>query len=343
MDHFSFNEQINICLTNKTEAIKPKQDVNTQYYLQTIEHLFTIRGINDESHFLKVKEKLYKDSNHENANLLAYLTKKTIMHKGISYALSEEDSTATVLRHFSARNKVAIRRAIMHDPKEYVITEICDNSLLSINSIKTIGKFAFSWSSIREITIASRVTTIKSSAFFGCREPETMNFSKGSKLITLETDFLTRAMLERISIPPSVLSFSNGWCHGITRLSNIEVLNSKEEANIVYLKDTFLLGKSGTKSGSFDAILFARRGVEYLIDPVSVKPGFSFAFNECKTLKSVDFSNCSELSVIGEYSLSNLPNLETLALPSCAKRFDEGWSHCTSVLKNIQVLKACKN
>ena len=75
---------------------------------------------------------------------------------------------------------------------------------------------------------------------------------------------------------------------------------NKDEQNIVYYQNEFILSKSNPKNDLFDVLLFARRDIVKARIPSFITKIENYAFDECKKLRSVVFSDDSKLTSLGK-------------------------------------------
>lgn len=109
--------------------------------------------------------------------------------------------------------------------------------------------------------------------------------------------------LEQIKIPSSLEILSDGWCSKIKKLNEVILMNGNQ--NFSYLNNSIIIGKSHSKSENFDTVYFANRNIEHDIIPPFIKRNTSNAFEECHMLKSIEFSEHSQLFSIGNFSFSH--------------------------------------
>lgn len=143
-----------------------------------------------------------------------------------------------------------------------------ENSLLT-----SIGEYSFSNSSITTISFSSEVREIGDYSFYNCTKLKEICFPNHSKLESIGKNAFSNSSLETLSMPFLITSndlFKNGWCCQTLNLNNISIL--KDDRNqISYFNDSFIIGKSDSKSDIFDFLLFARRDIENANIPKFIK------------------------------------------------------------------------
>ena len=113
--------------------------------------------------------------------------------------------------------------------KNYDCLIFCARNIKSItipDSIKYICSYAFEKSSIESIIIPPEVIRIEKCAFYNCLNLKRIEFSKDSKLQTIEEDALSLSPIESISIPSEVTDLKDGWCICTQELTKVSVSSS---------------------------------------------------------------------------------------------------------------------
>lgn len=189
--------------------------------------------------------------------------------------------------------------------------KFAENSIL-----EKIGKYAFNFSFISEITFPSSLKEICDGAFYNCDKLKKVNFSTDSELKSIGSDSFVETSFESIFIPSKVTELKEGFCSGTPSL--IEVSISPQNKNYSLIDETFIVGKSNPESENYDLLLFACKDIEEATIPSFIKRICDYAFCRCNNLKSVTFSDDSELEEIGKYSFfSN--DIKSITIPPSVK------------------------
>lgn len=94
--------------------------------------------------------------------------------------------------------------------------------------------------------------------------------------------------------------------------------------------------KSDTNSNNYDTIVFANRNIKRANIPKTIKHIDSCAFENCEKLKSIEFSEDSELLTIGSNAFSNT-SIKSLFIPANVKELKDGWNNKTLKLKSVTI------
>jgi hypothetical protein len=155
---------------------------------------------------------------------------------GIYYNITS-DSTCSVTYKTGAYNSyhgdVNIPKSIIHNDINYTITKIdwyafknCDElkSVTIPNTVTSICKEAFCWSSIKKAVIPNSVTEIGDEAFCGCHDLSSVSIP--DKISVIGNDLFNSCYsLTSISIPNSVTSIGERAFRG-TGLTSVTIPNS---------------------------------------------------------------------------------------------------------------------
>lgn len=208
------------------------------------------------------------------------------------------------------------------------------------SELKVIEKNAFSSSSILSILIPSNVISIEKKVFFNCKNINSIIFSEKSNLKLIGNEVFALSTIETISIPSSIDELKINWCRDILNLNNIKIFKNEEKQNISFYNNDFILGKTNQKSDTFDILLFARRNIENAVIPSFITKISPNSFQNCSKLKSVKFSENSELKSIGNYSFSN-SSIESIIIPKNVEFIGESAFYNTK-LESIEFSKESK-
>ncbi|KAK8838471.1 beta-1,3-glucan linked protein [Tritrichomonas musculus] len=195
----------------------------------------------------------------------------------------------------------------------------CCKSLQSVifeenSQLKTLGQYAFSGSSMRKIDLPQSLTKIDEGCFTYCENLEELNFSKDSELVSFERSLFSYSSLKKLTIPSNIANIDEGCWMTTTNIKKIDIFLNKNEKNILYFDDKFILGKSDHSSDVFDVLIFARRDIKEAKIPSFIKRIESFSFDECKQLQRVTFAEDSELKSIGQAAFAG-SSIEQIFIP----------------------------
>ena len=96
--------------------------------------------------------------------------------------------------------------------------------------------------------------------------------------------------------------------------------------------DKFIIGKSFINQENYDKLIFCVRDIEFVNIPNFIEHICSAAFNCCKKLRNVEFSNDSKLKTI-ELGAFNSSGIESIIIPSSVTYIG---SHSFSSCKNLR-------
>ena len=230
------------------------------------------------------------------------------------------------------------------------------------DSVTSIGKNAFRYSSLTSITIGNSVTSIGSDAFSYCDKLETVYVSSLSSWLgisfgSLESNPLYYAkklyvggklLAGVITIPDSVTSIGSYAFHGCSELTSISIPDSVKEigygafSNCVNLDAVYVSSLSswlGISFGSVDSnpLCYAKKlyvGGELLAGditiPSSVTSIGSYAFYGCTGLTSITIpDSVNEISYGAFYDCTDLTSV---TIPySVTKIGNYAFSYCSSL------------
>lgn len=382
-------------------------------------HLLCFNKIKSHEEFKNIEKELFEACENEDIELIEWLTQEEIEDEsGLIFKINQKDKTAAVFRHSKEIEKVIIPRSIKYKNEEFIVTTILNafnedktietvqfdqNSELTIigksafknSSIKSIsipskvvkiekeafvncvqlksvefqepselqfiGELAFNLTSIESIVIPSKVTKIssyafyectnlktveivespnsiaiesrafsvssiekltisskfvqlKSWSFFNCSELKTIEFSENTKTVSIEDCALYGSSIESINIASSKLELGDGgWMQQVFNLKDIIISPSNKYYQ--YKNNYYFLGKSDQLSDNYDVLIFCKRDIETAIIPSNIKFLFPFSLAFCSRLKTVEFSEDSELLSIGSGAFYRSA-IENISIPS---------------------------
>ena len=148
---------------------------------------------------------------------------------------------------------------------------------------------------------------------FSFKKITSLSFPENSELISFGDHCFAHAEIQKLQIPPKLTHLGIGWCNCIKNLVEIEV--STKNKHYSYLNNEFLVGKSDPNIDTFDILHFARFDIVNAKIPSQIKELFEYSFDGHKKLKSVEFSEDSNLKKIHENAF-NYSTIQKLVLPS---------------------------
>lgn len=266
---------------------------------------------------------------------------------GLTFELNNTNFTAKVINSSNAQGSVFIPRSIIHQSKEYVITKIgigsfkCNLNITTVNfsdnsELNSIDKCAFYNSTIEKIKIPRHVSFIGEHAFFLCYKLKEILFEEDSELKSIEKDVFSRSSIERISITSSIEKLGEGWCCGTPKLTTVLISENNRHFQYADKEKKMVVCKSNESENDFDVLAFVSRDVKSVIVPSNIRKINSFAFDECKYLKSINFSDDSELKSIDKYAFY-LSTVESIHIPKNVEELKDGWCCCLPKLINVSI------
>ncbi|KAK8841019.1 hypothetical protein M9Y10_027856 [Tritrichomonas musculus] len=184
---------------------------------------------------------------------------------------------------------------------------------------------------IKDIKIPFYIKYIKKFSFDECSSLKKVEFPENSELKIIEDCAFRGSSIEWINIPSTVEELQEGWCKSLSNLKCV-VISPKNE-NYKYLDDAqkIIVTKSDKSTDVFDVIVFVSRDIEEVTIPSYIKRIHSFAFQECRKLKKIEFQENSELHSIGLYSFSST-NIAKITIPKSVEFIeDSAFALCHSL------------
>ena len=178
----------------------------------------------------------------------------------------------------------------------------------SDSQLQAIGQSAFCSTSIENIQIPQRVKRICKKAFSQCIKLKRVDFCSNSEIETIENDAFFLSSIETLSIPSSVSQLDEGWCNGTSKLNNVFVFENQIHCNVMSY-DKLIIGKSDTKSGTFDVLYFACRDVKTVKFPQMIRMIASFSFANSNIEKIVISSKVEQIGTKAFYSCKKIKNV----------------------------------
>lgn len=190
------------------------------------------------------------------------------------------------------------------------------NVQISANSnLITIGKSAFRNTAINKIMIPCHVKSIEKEAFFGCKNLKMIFFFQNSELVSISKRAFHDTALLGLSLSSSMQILQECWCSKLEYMDQLVFPPNNKNFSYLDHHKKVVLGKSDSKSDTFDTIVFASRFIENVAIPSKIKHICPFAFSYCTKLKHVTFSRDSQLESIGRNAFSN-SSIVSIDIPS---------------------------
>lgn len=189
------------------------------------------------------------------------------------------------------------------------------------SELKIIENNAFQNTSIKSISIPDKVNGIGDFCFSNCYKLTTIYFSGRSELKSIGKQAFYAShypsSLTTLSIPSCIEEFDVGWCDLLKQLNNITI-HQRDNQNIIYYNDSFIIGKSELNSSNYNVLIFARRDIEEATIPSFIKHIAPFAFASCVKLNKVVFEDQSNIQSIGIYAFSS-SSIASFVIPDKVK------------------------
>ena len=186
---------------------------------------------------------------------------------------------------------------------------------------------------VKNVIIPSSVKRIGSFAFDECQHLKSIEFSEDSELKSIDKLAFFHSTIESISIPEKVEELKEGWCCCVPKLNRISI--SSLNSRFSFHNSNMILGKSNEKVVDYDVIVFACRDIKNAIIPSKIERINSFAFDGCDNLKTIEFSENSELVSIGQGAFS-CSSLEKISIPNHVKCINEETFSVCKHLKKVE-------
>lgn len=227
-------------------------------------------------------------------------TIKNINSSGITYLLSEEESTARIIDYKSNNDEILIQFSIIHEEKEYIITSISEGAFKCCGHIKSI-----------QFTTNSNLQKIEKNAFFNSR-------------------------IEFISIPSNLVELQEGWCAGTPKLTKFQIISNNQKYS--NYENQFIIGKSSLEIENFDLLVFSVRDIKTAKIPSFIEKIEPYAFNECRKIKNVEFCKNSKIQTIEKLAFY-FSSIEKISIPEKLTKIGQLSFYCCQKLRNIEIPK----
>ncbi len=191
------------------------------------------------------------------------------------------------------------------------------------SSVTYIGGYAFYGNqNLEKLEISKQITTIGQYAFAYCSNLESIDFSNAENLKTIGTGaFLSCQLLTEITIPNSVNTIGNEafrYCYelktvsigsGLTNISSNNIFEDCNKIETVYFNNNSSSARPFYNKSSLKTVVAG--------DKVTYIPANAFAY--CYNLESVDLSQATKLTSIGNSAFGYCGSLTELLVPSSVK------------------------
>ena len=209
------------------------------------------------------------------------------------------------------------------------------------SKLETIGSYAFSNTGLESIVIPASVITISSSAFQNDSSLKIVTFEADSKLETIGSYAFCNTVLESIEIPASVTTISSDAFYS----SSLTLITVPKNCTVLSLFKNVSTLKTVIMSDGWTEITERQfegwTQINTINIPASVTTVFDYAFNNCRSLTTVEFKADSKLETIGSYAFYNT-GIKTIEIPaSVTKISSSAFYHCKS-LTNVTFAAASK-
>lgn len=202
------------------------------------------------------------------------------------------------------------------------------------SELTSIHKCAFCWTNIHSITFPSNLTYIGKEAFSDVTSLETVNFPENSKLKIIKKKAFSESEIKSFTITSEVEKI-DGIFNFVCNLNKFFIPHINQNIKFLDSEEKIVVGKSDTSSTTYDVLLFACRDIEKAFIPSSIKEISRNAFDDCKKLKIVEFSENSQLHTIGSHAFAKC-SVEKIKLPSSVMHLK---SYCFSNCKNLKAIE----
>lgn len=197
----------------------------------------------------------------------------------------------------------------------------------------------FACRDIEKVIVPYSIKHISSFSFFQCEKLDSIEIPENSMLLSIGEFAFTWSSIQKFSIPSNFEKFENNWCGYLDYLVEISISPDNKNFSFADEEHKILIGKSAKNCEVYDVLVFACRDIEYAIIPRYIKHIDSFAFYECKHLKSVEFERNSQLISIGKRAFSH-SSIESIYLPETLKTIGKSaFLYC----ENLQEVEFPKN
>ena len=160
------------------------------------------------------------------------------LKSNINYKFNDSNNTAMIIGINNLSNTIFIPRTVKHNMRDYFVTEISEGSFQNLfiqlvqfeanSEVRIIGKNAFAYSMITNITIPQHVTEICENAFFNCQLLKQVNFQENSELNKIGEKSFSQCAIENINIPSHVKEIYPMAFYCCNQLKTVEFSENSE-------------------------------------------------------------------------------------------------------------------
>lgn len=202
------------------------------------------------------------------------------------------------------------------------------------SKLQTIEKCLFSFSSIESISLSKNINKICEYAFSSCVKLTSIEIPENSKLKTIESNAFYGSNIKSITFPSKLEYLCDKWCCGIYYLNEINI--SPNNLHFASFDSKFIVKKSQINKENYDVLVFSTRNIETASIPSFIETIESYAFEDCFTLRSIEFSEESKLQTIKKSAFNN-STIESISIPSSVIELERGWCYKIQKLNNFTV------
>lgn len=184
----------------------------------------------------------------------------------------------------------------------------------------------FFFTSVETITIPKHVQKIELFAFSYFQNSTSVDFEPNSELCYFDVNMFSGCSIQNLTIPSNVDRFKPNLFSGFSDSCNICI--SPDNYNLTLINNRILLGITDKNSDNFDILFFARRDIEEANIPDFVKIIGPLSFTKCKQLRTVHFTENSQLTIIDIDAFSD-SSLQSIIIPKSVTQIKaNAFSNC---------------
>ncbi|KAK8887212.1 hypothetical protein M9Y10_038250 [Tritrichomonas musculus] len=198
-----------------------------------------------------------------------------------------------------------------------------------------IDKYAFSDSAINEISLPLHIRQINESAFSDCNQLSTINILEDAELETIDKYAFSETSLNSLNFSSHLRELKDEWCGEVSGLNNINISPNNPYFSYLGGQNKIIVGKSDLNSEIYETIVFACRDITQAFIPYFVKCIGVSSFYRCKSIEKVEFSENSEINIIGKSSFSE-SSIKSILIPASVTRICERAFFDCPELKKIE-------
>ena len=186
------------------------------------------------------------------------------------------------------------------------------------SQLNSIGNEAFGQTSLQKVVIPRHVTHIGESVFVNLGSQLSIEFENECDIKFFDQKSFKSDSIVKLTIPKSVTELKDGWCEFTPNLTTVVI--SPENENLTYVsQDKKLIAqRSDQIKNGYDTLVFSSRDVERAVIPPHIRHISPYSFEKCMLLKSIEFSEDSELNSIGDFAFE-YATIEKVSIPKKVK------------------------